>query len=251
MISLSDMARRAGKLAADNSPAILTAIGVTGVITTAYLTGKATFRAAKIMEENDSEKYPLEPKEAVALTWKLYIPAVATAGATIAIIIFANRVGSRRAAALAAAYSLSERAFEEYKSKVLERLGPKKEQEIHDEIAKDRIAKDFESREVVMVGPGSVLCYDEFTGRYFLSDMETIRKAQNNINEQVINDSYASLSDFYEAISLPATSFSDEVGWNLDKLLDIKFSPVLTDTGKPCIAINFTVAPVRYYDRLS
>ena len=252
MISLSDAARRAGKLIADNSPVLLTALGVTGLITTAYLTGKATFKAAEILEENDTYSDPLTAKEKVTLTWKVYIPAMATGMATIAVIIAANRVGSRRAAALAAAYTLSEKAFEEYKSKVIDRIGGKKEQEIRDEIAQDRVNRaPSESREVVMIGPGSVLCYDEFTGRYFLSDMETIRKAVNDINEQVINDSFASLSEFYHRVGLTETSFSEDVGWNLDKLLEVKYSSVLTETGKPCLAIDFTVAPVRHYNRLS
>lgn len=252
MISLSDAARRAGKLIADNSPVLLTAVGVTGVITTAYLTGKATFKAAEILGENESYSEPLTPKEKVSLTWKCYIPAMGTMAATIFVVIAANRVGSRRAAALAAAYSLSEKAFEEYRSKAVDRLGGKKEQELRDELAQDRVNRSpKESREVVMVGPGSVLCYDEFTGRYFLSDMETIRKAVNDVNEQVINDSYASLSEFYHKIGLTQTSFSEDVGWNLDKLLEVKYTSVLTDTGKPCLAIDFTVAPVRHYNRLS
>lgn len=252
MVPLGELVKRTERLIINNSPVILTALGVTGTLTTAYLTGKAAIKAERLIAENESMVTPLEARDKVALTWKLYIPAAASAMATIAVIIGANRVGSRRAAALAAAYSLSERAFEEYRSKIVERLGDKKEQEIRDDIARDRINHDSaENREIVMVGPGSVLCYDMFTGRYFLSDMETLRKAENDVNKMVIDDSFASLSDFYDRISLPPTSFSDEVGWNLDKLLELKFSPILTDTGKPCIGVDFTVAPVRHYSRLS
>ena len=102
-----------------------------------------------------------------------------------------------------------------------------------------------------MAGEGSVLCYEAYTGRYFLCDMETLRKAQNDINHQVLNDSYASLSDLYDLIGLPHNTNSDEVGWNSDKLLELQFSAVISEGGRPCISVDFAVAPVRHYYRLS
>ena len=251
MVPLGEIFKRAGRLASDNSPVILTAIGVAGTLTTAYLTGRATFKAADILAENESMAYPLEPKQKVALTWRMYIPAAASAILTVSAIMCANRVGSRRAAALAAAYSLSERAYEEYRSKIIERLGEKKEQAFRDEIAQERVNRDpVGNREVIFAGESSQLCYEAYTGRYFLCDMETLRKAQNDINHQVLHDSYASLSDLYALIGLPDTANSDEVGWNSDRLLELKFSAVLSDTSRPCISVEFTVAPVRHFHRL-
>jgi hypothetical protein len=81
--------------------------------------------------------------------------------------------------------------------------------------------------------------------------MEALRKAQNDINYQVMHDSYASLTDFYSMVGLAPTSNSDDVGWNSDKLLELQFSPVLTEGGRPCISIDFVVAPVRHYYRLN
>ena len=37
----------------NNSPAILTALGVSGTITTAYLTGRATVKAVRIIDEDE------------------------------------------------------------------------------------------------------------------------------------------------------------------------------------------------------
>lgn len=263
-MTLSDVARRVEKLVVDNSPAIMTSIGVAGVLTTAYLTGRATFKAAEILrkeqEEFDqivAEQLPdfntdeLEPKEKIALVWKLYIPPTVTAVVALAAIICANRVGSRRAAALAAAYTISEKAFDEYRTKIVEKMGAKREEAARAEIAKDRLDRlPPEESQVLGTFGGSHLCYEAFTGRYFLSDLETLRKAENDINHEVIHDSFASLSDLYDSIGLPHTSMSDEVGWNLDKLLELHFVPVLTDTGKPCISVEFTVAPIRHYNRL-
>jgi hypothetical protein len=155
-----------------------------------------------------------------------------------------------RAAAVAAAYTLSEKAFSEYKDKVVEKLGDKKEQAIRDEIAQEQVTRNPvpESQIIIMDG-SSVLCREAFTGRYFLSDMETLRKAANDLNHQINNNYYAALTDLYDLIGLEHTSYSDEVGWNADKLLEMNFSTALTDGGKPVIVMDYAVVPIRGYAR--
>ncbi len=253
-MTLMEMVKRTEKLVINNSPAILTALGVTGTITVAFLTGKATFKAAELIADEEyrirplEKNHPLDNKEKFLIVWKAYIPAAGAVVLTIVCVVYANRIGNRRAAAIAAAYSLSEKAFTEYKEKVVEKLGEHKERAVRDELAQDRVNRNPSSEhEVVITGNGEVLCYDAFTGRYFKSDMETLKKAQNDTNYLVLNDSYASLSDFYNKIDLPTTSYSDEVGWNTDKLLELNFSTCLSEDGKPCISIDFVVAPVRNY----
>jgi len=253
-VEISDLAKRLAKLTADNSPAIFTALGVAGALTTAYLTGKASFKAAKIISDEEFSvsrgvSFRLGTRDKVEKVWKLYIPPAGSAVVTIACIILANRIGSRRAAALAAAYAISERGFAEYKQKVVEKLGAPKEQKVRDEIAQERVNKN-PFNDLFVIGEGQALCYDSYTGRYFLCDMESIRRAENDINYEINSNYYASLTDFYNKIGLPRTSMSDNVGWNADKLLEVEYSAVLSETGKPCIAIDFRVEPVRGYSRL-
>lgn len=259
-MTFGDIAKRLGKLAVDNSPAILTAIGATGVLTTAYLAGSASFKAAEILKEEEERKAqlvpedgPLDNREKFEAVWKLYIPAASCAVLTMSAIIMANRIGARRTAAFVSAYSLSEKAFDEYKKKVREKVGPKKEGEIRDEIAQDRISANPPppTREIIIAGGGDVLCHDLRSGRYFKSDMETLKRAQNNVNYRVVNYSYASLSDFYDEIGLPRTEDSEEVGWTTDELLELLFSTALTEDGRPCIAFSFSMTkPIRGFDRL-
>jgi hypothetical protein len=248
-VNFSAIGKTLAKFAVDNSPAILTAIGVTGTVVTAYLTGKAAYKANGIIgmyEPFNGDPLPLKRK--VELTWKLYIPAVSVGCTTIACIILANRVGTRRAAALAAAYSLSEKALEEYKNKVVEKIGERKEQVVRDEIAQDRVnASPPVSREIIITGDGDVLCMDSYSGRYFKSNMEKIRKAENDLNWLIINEESASLTDFYDLIGLSKTDNSDDVGWNLDKTFEIDFSGTLAE-GKPCMVVTFATFPkARYY----
>lgn len=246
MISISDITKRVGKLAQDNSPLILTAVGVVGTVTTAYLTGTATYKATRVLAE---ESPHLETKEKVQLVWRFYVPAGTTLVVTVAAIILAHRIGHRRAAAMASAYLLSERAFDEYREKVLEKVGTKQEREIRDEVAQDRVAKHpAGSSQVVVTASGNVLCYEAFTGRYFRCGIETLKQAQNAINYRVLNDGYASLTDFYSQIGLPSTTISDELGWRSDGAqLDLIFSAVLAEDGQPAISVEYRVKPIRNY----
>lgn len=244
-----DIAKRFGKIVADNSPAILTAVGVTGAVATAVLTGRASFKAAEVLAEQETG---LEPKERVKLCWKLYIPAVSVGVLTVTAIVVSNRIGTRRAAALAAAYALVEKGFDEYKEKVIEKLGDKKEQALRDELAQDRVNRyPPDESQIIFTNPdASVLCYEAYTGRYFVSDMETLRKAMNDINHQINADYYASLSDLYDRIGLEHTQVSYEMGWNCDKLLEFEFSSTLTATGRPVLVLNYRVQPIRNYHRV-
>jgi len=255
-MNFSDLLKRVSKLAADNSPAILTAIGVTGAVTTAYLTGRASFRAAHILRNKElyfeaELELNMDLKDKIGFTWKLYIPPVAAGCLTVVSIIGANQISTRRAVAMASAYSLLERASEQYQQKVVERIGKTKELAIRDEIAQDRVtANPPVSKEVIITGNGTVLCKDDYSGRYFESSVEDIKGAQNDLNYRIISDNYASLNDFYNLIGLPSVTHGDDVGWNLGKKLELTFSTTLTENQLPCIVIGFNVTPVREFYKI-
>jgi hypothetical protein len=248
--------RRITKLAGDNSPAILTAVGVAGTLITAALTARAAFRVGKdvnaghyenLMEEREPEVY--DAKALVTTYWKEFIPPAVAACTTVTCIILANRIGSRRAAALAAAYVVSEKAFDEYKDKVREKFGKKKEQDVRDEVAQDRVTRTPASQQVIF-SSGSQLFMDAWTGRYFLCDVETVRKAENDINKDIINYYSVSVSDFYDRIGLPRTDASEVMGWNMDNLLEVAFSTALSEDSRPCVVMTFKTTPIKDFSRL-
>lgn len=255
-----DLTSKTSKIVADNSPAILTAIGVTGVVTTAYLTGRASFKAAEVLREANMMAIPsgttvdsfdglLSNHQKIEAVWKLYIPAFGVGSMSVAAIVFANRIGTRRAAAMTAAYALSERAYSEYKDKVVDQIGKVKEQKVRDEIAQDRVSALPANQQVIITNGGKQLFMDAYSSRVFESDMETVKKAQNDTNHEILNHGYASLSDLYGRLGLPNTKISDDLGWNSDKLMEMTFSTTLTDDQRSCIVVDFTVAPVRSFFR--
>jgi len=219
-----------------NSPLILTAIGVSGSISTAYLAGKASFEAAHVLAENNAEDAPIKDK--FDMVWDLYIPAAISGVITVGCIITASRVSAKRTAAAYSLVSLTEKAFFEYKEKVSEKLGEKKELEIRNEIAQDYVTNNAPSQ-VLVTGSGEVLCCELFTGRYFYSDMEKLRKTQNDINAKLVTDLFVPLSEFYYLINLPYTTHSSSIGWESSKLLNLEFSSVFSEDNKPCLAFDY------------
>ncbi len=158
---------------------------------------------------------------------------------TIACIIGTTRIGNKRAVAAQAAFVLTERAYSEYRDKVIEEFGEKGDQKIRDKIAEDRVKNTPPSKEVTIIAGGNVLCCELYTGRYFQSDMETLRKAENELNAMLIRQDQVSMEEWYYLIKLQPTSFSSDVGWNSDKLMALEFSTVLTDDGRPCLAFSY------------
>lgn len=256
MTSVSKFANKAAKIAADNSPLILTALGVAGTVTTAVLASKASFRSAELIygetwrEQQRGNTLSLQPRDAVRLVWKEFIPAGVSLVGTVTCIICANRIGTRRAAAMAAAYAVSQETFAEYKTKVIEKIGENKERQVRDEIAQDRVAAAPAPSELLITDDMKVICYEMMTGRYFRSTMEEIKAAQNWVNYQILHNNYASLSDFYDRLGLNRTDVSEDLGWNIDEQLEITFSTTMTEDNRPCLAFSYKAVPIRNYFRM-
>lgn len=256
-MKLKALQHTTGKFVSDNSPTLLTALGVFGLVGTAYLTGKASYRAAGLIHEEeklllvDGEPEPLTPKEKVNLCWKLYIPAAITASLSVLAVIGANRIGSRRAAAVTAAYAISERAYDEYRNKMVDHLGDTKEKKLRDEIAQERIrSHPLGQQKPIDTGGGRDLCYDFYNGRYFYSSMESIKQAQNAINYRINHHFYASLTDFYDRLNLDKTKTSDDMGWGQTDQLEITFTTTIGDEGQPVLVMDFLVDPIRGYEKV-
>lgn len=254
MTNLTKILKHTEKFVGDNSPAILTGIGVAGTVATAVLTAKAAVKAYERLQnhatyEVGSSGFKHDLKDRFKLTWTLYIPPVLTGCVTITSIILANRIGTRRAAALASAYAISERAYSEYREKIVEKLGEKKEESARAEIAQTRMDAN-PPKDVIITGDGEVLFLDEFGGRYFKSTMEDVKKAQNDTNYEILNFGYASMNEFYQRLGLPHTQAGEEFGWTMEDKLEIEFSTAMTPDQKPCATINFIKLPIRNYYKM-
>lgn len=224
------------------------------MITTTVMAVRATPKALILIEERKEEigAEKLEAMDMVKTTWACYIPAAITGTLSIACLIGASSVNARRNAALATAYTLSESALKDYQGKVIEMFGEKKNEAVKDAVAKDKVEKNpVVTREVIITEKGNTLCYDAISGRYFKSDIEKIKKAECELNRQMLDDMYVSLNDFYYEIGLDSVKLGDELGWNVDSgYIDLSFSSQLASDGTPCLVIDYSVAPRYDYRNL-
>lgn len=265
-MNISQFGSKTAKLIADNAPIILTGLGVAGTAATAYLTGRASYKAADVIRQEEiREKLRLtgeaDPEtgnvlkltrpDKFKLLWKLYLPAAGVGALTVTSIVMANRISMKRTAAMAGALALADRAHTEYKDKVEQHFGKNKEQKVRDDIAQDRVnANPIGNQQVIMTGGGDSLCMDAHTGRYFTSSMNTLEHAVNEINSSLLKHDRASLSDFYNLIGLPTVKRSDEIGWGSPNLVELDTSLTMSEDQRPCIVVDFSKAPIENYHRM-
>lgn len=250
--NVSKLLKGVKTFASNHSPEILTGIGIAGMVTATVLAVKETPKALMLIEDAQYEKKDtLTAPEKFKACWRCYIPAAVTGAASIACLVGASSVNLRRNAALATAYKLSETALTEYREKVIETVGDKKEQLVREKIDKDHLEKNpVTNSNVIITGNGDTLCYDSLFGRYFNSDIDKIKRAINELNRDMISDMYVSLNDFYDRLDLDHIEIGDDLGWNVDDgLIDVDFGSQLASNGRPCITLNYTVAPRYGYSK--
>lgn len=245
-----------------HGPEILTGFGIAGGITTTILAVKATPKAVRLLEEEKlyradetgclPEDVKIPPLDVVKLCWKCYIPAALTGAASMACIIGASSANVRRNAALATAYKLSETALTEYREKVVETIGEKKEQVVRDKVNEEQVKKNpVKHDEVIITNNGDTLILDPLSKRYFRSKVDHIKKAENKLNKQMLQSftGYVSINDFYDEIGLETTDVGDELGWNTENLINIRIGSTVVDENTPCIVIDHINRPKYDYDR--
>lgn len=212
-----------------------------GLATTAYLSSKATLKSAEQVKE---QELPTDPKEkalaVLSLTWKNYIPTVLVGTATVGIVGFGSYSMAKRTTAAISTVTLTEKAFTEYKKAVVKELGEKKERGVSESVTAKQIeANPPTESSVIVIGDKSLTCFERHTGRYFKSDMDTLRKAENEINSRIIHELYVSLNEFYDLIGLPHTETSGNLGWDSDRLLEIEYATMLYED-IPCLTFGYS-----------
>lgn len=210
---------------------------------------EAESKQKEIQDKYQERRRELTTKMALGVAMNA-LPVVVMGGCTIACAIGANTVSTKRIAALTAAYSISEKALTEYTGKVQEMLGDNKAAEVKSAISEDKVKANPPKVEenIIRTGHGTQLWFDDYTGRYFYSDPEYIRKVVNDINEQLRDDYYVSLNDFYERLGLPDCKLGSDIGFCIeDGNLNVSFSFTGATIGDrenvPCGVLNYDVSP--------
>jgi hypothetical protein len=238
---------------AHHSPLILTGLGVSGVVTTAVLAVKATPKALQILEEEKEHLDQIEKEqnawmckfEVVKLVGPEYVPAIGMGLATCACIIGAHNIHTRRNAALASLYALSEKTLIAFQEKVVEDYSEGKLQKLKDGVVQKKIEQNPPSTDkVVLTGKGDHLFHDSHSGRYFRSSVDAVKIAFLKLSTLFTSDNFVTLNELYYELGLDPVKMGDMVGWHAEGgNIEPSFTTALTLGDEPCVVLDITVLP--------
>ena len=251
-----------------NSPVLLVGTAIAGVVTTGLLAAKGGYKARGIIDDERmrrvaspeppfdtfleykktfDEKVPeLTLQEKVQLTWLCYAIPALTGTSTIAATIGVHTIHMKRHAAIAGLYAMATNKLDAYSDKAEEMLGAKKSQVLTNELAQKEVDKNpIIDNEVIITGHGAELCYDEWSGRYFLGSLAKIENAINEINRQLIDEGDANMNDFYDELGLGPIPIG-QYGWSGSKISG-KFGSTTSSDGRAAISIRFHETPKEDY----
>ena len=248
---------KAGLKLKKHSPEILVVGGVVGLVTSGVMACKATTKLSTILDDSKEqielfdkvaanpemvkEEYTVEDAEkdkkivkvqtAVKVA-KLYAPSIAVGVVSIGAIFASNNIMRKRNVALGAAYATVDRAFKDYRNRVVDRFGEELDKElrynlktkevketIEDENGKKKTVKrNIKYMDSAMPSEFAVIYDDGCAG--WTKDPEDNKffliQQQRYANERLKRRGYLSLNEVYELLGFPSTKAGQVVGWLYD-----------------------------------
>lgn len=239
-----------------HSPEILVGVGIVGGVTAAVLACKATRQVDDILDEhndamaqicmaetcspeNDKDilkeitkhKAHMYLKTSKNLA-KIYAPPVMLGIASIGCILGGHGILHRRNIAIAAAYSMVQDRFNEYRSRVVNEFGEEKDKNLYfgthqekvtDIVVDEKTGKEKKIKKTVNVlDPNGYSQYARFFDEgspNWVSDAELnlafLRAQQNYVNDLLHARGHVFLNEVYDILGIPRSQAGAVVGWVL------------------------------------
>lgn len=234
---------------AEHGSKIMLVGGIIGTGVALCMTADATLKAHDILEKEKKAQGVdnLPVKETFKKAAPCYIPAAVLWGVSALGIAGGYKAEANNAVATMAAYKLAESSLQEYKNATKEVVGDKKEQKIRQKVTENHMnTYSISDTQVYRAyGRGDSLFFEVYSGRYFRSDVDTIKKAVNDLNEELFNNGMVTLNEFYNALGLPETKLGDDYVFDAQKgtiKVDYMYSNAEDDS--PCAEIEFESEPM-------
>lgn len=190
--------------AGEHAPELLFAAGTVGFGVTCVSVAKASPKAREAYERCEG----MDKVDVILEVAPYYIPSALLGALTLSCFFGSNRILDSRRAAVAAAYSVAERALAKYEEKVLEKLGEEGAADISEEVAKELAEEDCAKEQpmtfgtMVPVGPGEKLYKDCVSQRFFSTRPETVASAEAEVNRRLNSEISVPLQEFYNLVGL-------------------------------------------------
>jgi hypothetical protein len=236
----ASLTQKAGRLALTvqkQSPHLLFAAGVAGIIGSTVLACRATMKLGNILDDAENEitsvKTELKHRDGqyqkdLAYVYtkntmevvRLYAPAVILGTASIAAITGSHIQLTRRNTALTAAYATVSAAYDNYRERVRHELGEDREQELYHGATIEKIKIDGKTTEIMTFDPNKLSQYARFfdESSYQWNKNAEINKLfilaqQNYLNDLLHARGHVFLNEAYDALGLERSKAGQVVGW--------------------------------------
>lgn len=243
---LNPIVKKGLNFVVSNRAEMLAGASLVGLAATTYLSGKAALEINRCLANDALTKETLQNPEVAKKVLTAAAPAALAAGFTAACIVGSQVIAHKQYGALMAAYMLGQDKLKAFESKTVNLIGENQTQEIKAEVAQQRVLMNpvtSSSGYVIDTGHGQTLCLDVMSGRYFKSSVEALRRAQNDVNEQINGDWSATLNEFYQYLGLGTIKLGDDLGWNTANPLRLAFDSALTSSGEPVLVLDYEAYP--------
>lgn len=203
-INLSKVSKAISK----SIPHIFTAAGIIwfGIsVGSAYSTGK------KMQKTDISIKNEDDVKKLV----KTALPTVGSFMVGTACVIMSDVCSARIIRSSNIAYKRLAANFAEYKAAVIGACGAGA-----NELAMKKAAETHAPDTEEKLEAGYYHFYDSFSRNDFVARMEDVIAAEYEINRQLSREGFVSVNDFYEMLEINHIAGGNELGWDVDELVD-------------------------------
>ena len=240
-----------------HSPEILAVAGVVGIVASGVMACKASTKLSGVIEETKeqldqvhdyveqngySDKYTEEDsKKDTAIIYtqtavklvKLYGPAVILGTLSISAMLTSNKILRKRNIALAAAYTTVDKAFKDYRGRVIERFGEELDRELKynlkakeiEEVVTDENGEETTVKKTVKaMNPNDISEYarffDESCSSWNKSQFHNqmfLKQQQNYANDLLKSQGYLFLNDVYKMLGMDVAPYGQVVGWIYDE----------------------------------
>lgn len=263
MNKLTRTFNRAGLKLQKHSPEILVVAGIIGGVSAAVLACKATPKVNDILEDTKkkvdsihkvaenpeeyvSEKNP-EPyseedaKKDLTIVYtqagielvKTYAPAIVVGTLSVASILAGHNMLRKRYVATAAAYTVLDKNFKDYRGRVIERFGKGLDKELRynikaKEVEETTVNEDgsevVTTKTVEEIDPSTVGDYSRFYDEWCLGyeknnpeyNLMTLKLKQGYLNEKLQINGHLFLNEAFDELGMPRTPVGSVVGWIYD-----------------------------------
>lgn len=237
-----------------HSPELLLAAGIVGGVTATVMACKATRKVDDVLDthihemsiismapESDDKaenkeltkmKARIYANTAKELT-KLYLPPIALGLASVSCVLGSHGILTRRNAAIAAAYSVVQDRFNEYRGRVVNEFGEEKDKQLYfgtkqetiETVEVDAKGKEKKTKKIVNVkDPNQFSLYAKIfddASPNWVNDAEInmafLRAQQNYCNDLLKTRGHVFLNEVYDILGIPRTQAGSVVGWVLSE----------------------------------